>query len=258
MTTAPNPPPIIPDAELPPPDRRPRHIGIIMDGNGRWARRQRNVRVFGHRAGMESVRVAVRECSRLGIQRLTLYAFSTENWKRPKLEINYLMGLLERFLKRERPELNQNNVRLTAIGRIAELRPSVRRVLDESMRFLEKNTGMILSLALNYGGREEIVDGIKRYAADVVAGKVDAGALTSESFRQYLYDPTAMDPDLVIRTAGEVRTSNFLLWEAAYAEYVANDACWPEFREAHLHAALVDFARRERKFGALGKDPAKA
>jgi undecaprenyl diphosphate synthase len=229
---------------------------MIMDGNGRWARRQGLRRVRGHRVGSETVRKMTTECARLGIERLTLYAFSSENWKRPKREIDYLMDLLEEFLVKERPTIMENNVRFRAIGRIHELPDSVRKALDETIEMSRENGGLVLTLALAYGGRAEIADAARKIAEDVAAGRLAPEAVDEAAVAARLYDPELSDPDLLIRTAGEMRVSNYLLWQIAYSEFWVTEACWPEFTVDLLHQALRDYARRERRFGGLnGEDP---
>jgi undecaprenyl diphosphate synthase len=227
----------------------PRHVAIIMDGNGRWAKRRHLPRIEGHRVGRESVRVVVRTAARIGIPYLTLYTFSVENWKRSKNEVEGLMALLEDVLRKEYEELNDNGVQLRAIGRLELLPPRTRRALDETIGKLRGNTRMILTLALSYGGRSEIVDAAKRIAEDVKGGKTDVGGIDEEEFRKALYDPEIPDPDLLIRTSGEMRVSNFLLWQIAYSEIVVTDVLWPDFRERDLIESIETFQRRERRFG---------
>lgn len=229
----------------------PSHIAIIMDGNGRWARRRGLVRIRGHQEGVESVREITRECAKKHLKQLTLYAFSQENWKRPKREVNLLMKLLKEFLIKERKEIKENNIRLTAIGRISGLPKDVQRELAISIEESKNNTGMVLCLALNYGGRSEIVDAAKKIANSVKAGKMDLDEITEETFKKFLYTSEMPDPDLLIRTGGEMRVSNFLLWEISYTELWVTPICWPDFRKEHLEAAIKDYARRERRFGGL-------
>lgn len=229
----------------------PRHVAMIMDGNGRWARRQGLPRHLGHAEGAESVRAIVRECARLGVEQLTLYAFSTENWKRPATEVRFLMELLRKFLIAELPEIMENNIRLRAIGRLEELPDRVRKQLDKTIETSSANQGMILRLALNYGGRQEVMDAAARVAEAARKGEVDPRKLTEEEWRRFLYDPEMTDPDLLIRTGGETRVSNFLLWEMSYTELCFTAICWPEFREAELRQAFADYAGRERRFGGL-------
>jgi undecaprenyl diphosphate synthase len=227
------------------PQRLPRHIAIIMDGNGRWAKAQGLPRVAGHKSGVESVRAAVRAAGELGVEALTLYSFSTENWLRPKEEVSELMRLLGWALKGETKELDKNNVRLMASGRLAGLPESVRTQLDKSIKFLSKNDGLILNLALNYGSRAEIVDAVNALIKDGVK------EVSEEEISGQLYTAGLPDPDLVIRTSGEMRISNFLLWQMAYAEFYVTPIHWPEFRKPHLIAAIKDFQGRNRRFGGL-------
>lgn len=229
----------------------PEHIAIIMDGNGRWARQKKLVRIRGHEAGAEAVREITRECAKKNIKQLTLYAFSQENWKRPKREIDLLMRLLKDFLVGERREIQENNIRLTAIGRIGELPEFVQRELAISIEQSKLNTGMVLCLALNYGGRSEIIDATKKIAKELQEGKLKLEEITEESFKKYLYMPDMSDPDLLIRTGGEMRVSNFLLWEISYAELWVTDTYWPDFRKSHLEDALTEYANRERRYGGL-------
>ncbi|MBK9388223.1 MAG: di-trans,poly-cis-decaprenylcistransferase [Planctomycetes bacterium] len=222
-----------------------------MDGNGRWAEERGMVRTKGHEAGVDSVRAITRECARLGVQSLTLYAFSVENWKRPRTEVTQLMRYLQRFLIEERAEIEQNRVRLSAIGRIADLPRSVRRELARTQELSAKNDGMLLRLALSYGGRTELVDAVRRIAEDVRSGRITPEKINEATIREMLYDPHTPDPDLLIRTAGEMRLSNFLLWQCSYSELYVTEVCWPEFRESELHAAFESYSRRVRKFGAV-------
>ena len=233
----------------------PRHIAIIMDGNGRWAREHGLQRILGHESGADTVREITRECSRLGVERLTLYAFSAENWKRPEAEVGFLMQLLAEYLVKERREIMDNNIRFTAIGRLHELPESVRRELDGTSALSAKNTGMTLCLALAYGGRVEIVDAVRRLIQDVVAGRCDPAAIDEAAIARYLYDPASPDPDLLIRTGGDMRVSNFLLWQISYTELWVTPVKWPEFTKEHLHEAIRDFSRRDRRFGNIS-DPA--
>jgi undecaprenyl diphosphate synthase len=229
----------------------PRHIAVIMDGNGRWAEGQGLRRIFGHREGIHSVREITTECARLGIASLTLYAFSAENWKRPGAEVRYLMQLLRTFLIQERRTLMENDVRLAGLGRLSDLPPSSLEELRRTEELTAKNSGMLLRLALSYGSRSEIADGLKRLIEDARAGKITSADVDEETLRSYLYDPSTPDPDLVIRTAGEMRLSNFLLWQASYAELFVAEKCWPEFRRAELHEALRAYTGRKRKYGGL-------
>lgn len=227
------------------PTRLPKHIAIIMDGNGRWARQRHLPRVFGHRQGVNSVREIVRACGELKIEALTLYAFSSENWSRPATEVRALMRILEEFLGRELPELQDRNVRLETIGQTDKLPAGAQKKLQEVMQKTSGNTGLRLILALNYGGRQEIVDACNRLLKE---GKRH---VDEKTFAQYLYAPGTPDPDLLIRTSGEMRVSNFLLWEIAYAELYVTQTPWPEFRRAHLYEALLDFQKRDRRFGGI-------
>lgn len=229
----------------------PTHIAIIMDGNGRWARQRGLIRIRGHERGTESVREITRECAKKHLKQLTLYAFSSENWKRPKREVNLLMKLLKEYLIKERKEIEENNIKLTAIGRINELPEEVQRELAISMEESKNNTGMVLCLALNYGGRTEIVDAAKKIMRKVKEGKLRLDEITEETFRDHMYMPDMQDPDLLIRTGGEMRISNFLLWEVSYAELWVTPVYWPEFTKTHLEEAIRDYANRERRFGGL-------
>jgi undecaprenyl diphosphate synthase len=231
--------------------RIPGHIAIIMDGNGRWARKQGFRRVFGHQNGAESVRQVTRDCARLGVKRLTLYAFSADNWKRPEREVSFLMRLLRRYLVDERGEIMDNNIRFTAIGRLNLLPADVRRELDRTIAMSQANTGMVLSLALSYGARQEIVDAIRRIAEDVKCGRLDPAGIDEDAIASRLYDPAAADPDLLIRTGGDVRVSNFLLWQISYTELWVTPVMWPEFKREHLHEAILDYSRRDRRFGQI-------
>jgi undecaprenyl diphosphate synthase len=233
------------------PAKLPRHVAIIMDGNGRWAKRRGYPRIEGHRRGVKSVRATVEECCRLGIGQLTLYCLSVENWKRPRAELDFLMTLLHKFLVKERVEIMEQNIRFTTIGRRAGLPASVLKEVDESIRISEGNAGMVLCLAINYGGRTELVDAVQKLAAQAREGTLDPDNIDEEMIGEALYTAGMPDPDLLIRTAGEMRVSNFLLWQISYAELWVTDKCWPEFDTATLHAALADFARRERRFGGL-------
>ena len=229
----------------------PGHVAIIMDGNGRWAESPKLRRTRGHAEGVESVRAATRECARIGIRQLTLFAFSEENWKRPQREVSLLMRLLRRFLVGERGEIMDNNIRLTAVGRIDRLPDDVRRALDRTREMSAGNDGMNLCLALSYGGQQEIVDAVRTIGERIRAGDLDPEAVTLETIDEHLYQPHMPPVDLMIRTAGEMRVSNFLLWKLSYAELYITEACWPGFREKELHEALDAYAKRVRKFGGL-------
>jgi undecaprenyl diphosphate synthase len=211
-------------------------------------------RVFGHRAGIDSVREVTTECARMGVLSLTLYAFSVENWKRPRAEVRYLMRLLRRFLVDERGTLMENGVRLCAIGRLDDLPGEVLGTLRETERLTARNRGMLLRLALSYGGRTELADAVRGMCADALAGRLDPATIGAETLRRYLYDPATPDPDLLIRTAGERRLSNFLLWQVSYSEIHVSPVCWPEFRKPQLLEALRDYAQRVRKYGGLIAD----
>ncbi len=227
----------------------PRHVAIIMDGNGRWANKQSMPRVAGHRQGIETVRDIVKASSQLGVRYLTLYAFSLENWKRPQTEVKALMQLLEYYLKKEIDELHANNVRISAIGKLNALPNRVHRVLIQAIERTAGNTGLTLNLALSYGSRWDIVRATQLIALDVRRGKLSPEDITDELFSSYLVTDSLPDPDLLIRTSGEMRISNFLLWEIAYAEIFVTPKCWPEFTRADLYEALQTFAGRERRFG---------
>ena len=239
-------------SDIPPaPDRRPRHIAIIMDGNGRWAERQSLPRVAGHQQGVTSVRRTTEECSRLKIEQLTLYCLSSENWKRPQTEINFLMHLLEQYMIEERSTIMENNVRVRMLGRRDDIPNQVLRELDETVEQSQVNTGLWLNLAINYGSRTELVDVTRRIAGLAQTGQLTADAIEEQTIADNLYSAGAPDPDLLIRTAGEMRISNFLLWQISYAELWFTDKCWPEFDEATLHEAIRAFAARKRRFGGL-------
>ena len=229
----------------------PQHVAVIMDGNGRWARQRHLPRVEGHRQGAESARVIIRTAGELGIKYLTLYAFSAENWNRPKEEVDALMKYLIQYLKRETPDLNESNVRLEAIGQIHRLPEAVQEQLRKSLATLSKNNGLTLVLALSYGGRAESVDAARSVAQKVKKGELDPADLTEKVFAQHLYTRNWPDPDLLIRTSGEMRISNFLLWQISYAELVITQTLWPDFRKQQFYAALEEYHRRHRRFGGL-------
>jgi undecaprenyl diphosphate synthase len=233
------------------PSRMPRHIAIIMDGNGRWARQRKLPRVRGHQQGANAVRDIVTQCARLGIDVLTLYSFSHENWKRPVEEVNFLMGLYGHYLVAERGEIVDNNIRLVHLGRREGLPEDVLREMDTTVRASADNTGMRLCLALNYGARAEIVDAVRKIAEDAVHGLVEPQDVNDDRIADSLYTRGLPDPDLLIRTAGEQRISNFLLWQISYAELHVTEAFWPDFTVEHLHRAIRDFAGRHRRFGAV-------
>ena len=231
-------------------DRLPRHIAIIMDGNGRWAKRRRLPRIAGHRAGISAVRQAVEACARLGVPYLTLYAFSAENWKRPHSEISLLMNLLREYLKKEIDELNKQNIRLGVIGRIAELPKPVRRDLENALAATRQNSGLRLTLALNYGARAELVDAVRNLME--YAKRNGALAVDEATLGKYLYTHDLPVPDLLIRTSGEMRISNFLLWQIAYSEIWVTETLWPDFTQNDLFQAIIDYQKRERRYGGLG------
>ena len=230
--------------------RVPRHVAVIMDGNGRWARQRGRPRLFGHRAGAESLRAVLRACRDHGVEFLTVYAFSTENWVRPKDEVGGLMSLLKTFLKKDEHELHENEVRLRVTGRMGDLPRAVRDELERVMAATRGYRKGQLILALSYGGRTEIVDAVRAIARKVQAGEVDPGGIDEALIAGHLYLPDVPDPDLMIRTSGELRLSNFLLWELSYTEFYFTDILWPDFREPHLAEALAEYARRQRRYGA--------
>ncbi|MER8431498.1 isoprenyl transferase [Mesorhizobium caraganae] len=229
----------------------PAHVAIIMDGNGRWAKARGMPRLAGHRAGVEALRKTVRAAPGLGISFLTVYAFSSENWSRPKSEVSDLMGLLKLFIRRDLAELHQSGVRVRIIGDRAGLQPDIRGLLEEAESLTARNEALTLIIAFNYGGRDEIVRTARKLAAAVARGEIDSEAITAESFAGALDTAGIPDPELVIRTSGELRLSNFLLWQAAYSELVFLPCYWPDFSREHLADALRDFAGRERRFGGL-------
>jgi undecaprenyl diphosphate synthase len=229
----------------------PRHVAIIMDGNGRWAKQRGLPRVEGHRQGAESARIIIRTAGELGIKYLTLYAFSLENWNRPKDEVDALMKYLVHYLKTETPELNKNNVKLEVIGHIYRLPEAVQEQLKKSIATLAKNNGLTLIMALSYGGRTEIVDAVRAIAEKAQRGKLDPADINDEVVSQHLYTRNWPDPDVLIRTSGEMRVSNFLLWQISYAELVITPTFWPDFRKPQFFAALEEYARRHRRFGGV-------
>ncbi|MBX9792555.1 MAG: isoprenyl transferase [Pirellulales bacterium] len=239
---------LLPDV---PPDKRPRHIAVIMDGNGRWAQQRGLPRIEGHRRGVASVRRATEECTRLGIGQLTLYCLSSENWKRPQRELDFLMHLLEQYMIEERALLLREQVRVSLIGRREGIPDSVLEEVDRTAELTQGNTGLRLCLAVNYGARAEIVDAAREIAHDVQRGVLRLEEVDEEQFAARLYTAGMSDPDLLIRTAGEMRISNYLLWQISYAEIWVTPKCWPDFDEATLHDAIRDFAGRDRRFGGL-------
>jgi undecaprenyl diphosphate synthase len=231
-------------------ERLPQHIAIIMDGNGRWAKKRHLPRIAGHRAGIRAVRQSVEAAARLGVPYLTLYAFSLENWKRPHTEIKLLMDLLREYLKKEIAELNRQNIRLGVIGRIEELPKTVQKDLTNALEKTGNNSGLRLTLALNYGARAEMVDAVRKLAEKLKSnGSVD---ITEAMLSQCLYTRDMPDPDLLIRTSGELRVSNFLLWQIAYAEIWVTETLWPDFTQNDLFQAIIDYQKRERRYGGLG------
>lgn len=232
-------------------DRLPRHVAVIMDGNGRWAQNRGLPRIEGHRRGVSTVRAMVEECSRLGLEQLTLYCFSSENWKRPEAELKLLMQLLEQYLIEERAEIIRQNLKFAVIGRREGLGEGVLREIARTCDVSRDNTGMRLCLAVNYGSRGELADAARALALEVASGRLDPNAIDEEHVARHLYTSGMSDPDLVIRTAGEMRVSNYLLWQISYAEFWVTERCWPEFEVADLHRAFRDFAARDRRFGGL-------
>jgi undecaprenyl diphosphate synthase len=230
-------------------DRLPSHIAIIMDGNGRWAARRNQPRIAGHRAGSDAVRATVETSARLEIAYLTLYAFSTENWKRPRLEVQALMGLLREFLRREVRSLKENNIRFQTIGRDEALESAVRREIDHARRETEGNTGTVLTIALNYSGRSELMHACRHLATEFLASGRDPAEISEYDVERYLFTSGVPDPDLLIRTSGEMRVSNFLLWQIAYSEIYVTETLWPDFRRASLFEAIIEYQKRERRYG---------
>ena len=233
------------------PAKLPSHVAIIMDGNGRWAKKRLLNRIQGHEKGSETVRAIVRACRKIGISYLTLYAFSTENWQRPRSEVAALMTLLKKFLESEQKEMLDNNIRLYAIGQIERLPKNVRQVLYKAMTLTKKNDGMILNLALSYGGRAEIVKMVKEIAIKAKDDSISPDAITPEIISEHLYTSEIPDPDLLIRTSGEMRISNFLLWQIAYTEIYVTDTLWPDFGKDEFVRILQDYQLRERRYGKV-------
>jgi undecaprenyl diphosphate synthase len=240
------------------PRRLPAHIAIIMDGNGRWARRRALPRVAGHKAGIGPVRATVEACARLGVRVLTLYAFSVENWKRPRHEVETLWRLLRYYLRQELPDLQKNDIRLQAIGRLEALAPQVRRELESAIDATAQNRGLLVNLAINYGGRAEIVDAVNSILEMArLEGSLDTLKLDEELIATSLYTSACPDPDLLIRTSGEMRISNFLLWQIAYAELYVTETLWPDFTRTDLLQAIVDYQKRDRRYGGLSAGQAE-
>ncbi|SHE63106.1 isoprenyl transferase [Clostridium fallax] len=229
----------------------PKHIAIIMDGNGRWAKERNLPRTFGHKAGVETIRKILKECDKIGVRYLTLYAFSTENWKRPKDEVSALMKLLVEYLRKELEELNKNNVVVRSIGDISKLPKICQDELMASYKKTKNNTGVVLNLALNYGGRDEIIYGIKKAYEKIQKGEISIDDIDDTTFGNFLYTEGIPDPDLIIRPSGEQRLSNFLLWQCAYSEFWYSTINWPDFKEEDLHKAIYDYQHRNRRFGGI-------
>jgi len=236
-----------------PREKMPRHIAVIMDGNGRWAYQRGLPRIEGHRRGVASVRRTTEQCARLGIEQLTLYCLSSENWKRPPEELDFLMHLLHQYMIEERTTIMKQNVQVAIIGRREGIPEETLREIDKTVAMSSANTGLRLCLAVNYGGRAELVDAVRRIAREVKAGTLDPDQLSEATLDSHLYTAGMPELDLLIRTAGEMRVSNFLLWQISYAEIWVTERCWPEFDEAQLHAAIRSFAARDRRFGGLNE-----
>ena len=230
--------------------RLPRHIAVIMDGNGRWAQKRHLPRIAGHRSGTQSARTTIETCARLKIEALTLYAFSVENWRRPKTEIDFLMALLREYLRKEMPLIQRNEIRMRFLGRMNELPAGVQKDVHDAMEKTAGNKGMVLCVALNYGGRAEIVDAMNAILSEG-NGRGASNKVTEEQLSRHLYTEGLPDPDLLIRTSGEMRVSNFLLWQIAYAEIFVTETLWPDFNRARLLEALMEFQKRERRYGGI-------
>ena len=231
--------------------RLPRHVAVIMDGNGRWAQKRHLPRIAGHRSGTQSARTTIETCARLKIETLTLYAFSVENWRRPKTEIDFLMALLREYLRKEMPLIQKNNIRMRFLGRMDELPTGVRNDVRDAMEKTAGNKGMVLCVALNYGGRAEIVDAMNAILSERNGHGTSEDKVTEEQLSQHLYTEGLPDPDLLIRTSGEMRVSNFLLWQIAYAEIFVTETLWPDFNRARLLESLLEFQKRERRYGGI-------
>jgi len=234
-------------------NKLPQHIAIIMDGNGRWAKKKGAMRIFGHQNAVKAVRDTTEACAELGVRYLTLYAFSTENWNRPETEVKALMSLLVTTINSEIKVLQQNNIRLQTIGNTKELPKNCQKELEEAIKLTSSNTGMTLILALSYSGRWEITNAVQSIAKDLSEGKIDADAISESLISRYLQTASVPDPELMIRTSGEMRISNFLLWQIAYSELYITEVLWPDFRKEHLWEALVNFQKRERRFGKISE-----
>lgn len=242
---------VLADLESVPLDKRPKHVAVIMDGNGRWAQLQGRPRVEGHLRGVQSVRTVMEACEEFGVGTLTLYCLSSENWKRPAQELEFLLALLKEYLIAERENLVKNNIRLRIIGQRARLPDEVQHEMDETLRACEQNTGMLLCLAINYGARAEIVDAVQVIVRKAQAGELSAESVDEALISSCLYTDGVLDPDLLIRTSGEMRISNFLLWQISYAEIWVTETLWPEFGRESVAEAIVEFAKRKRRFGGL-------
>ncbi|WP_414632285.1 MULTISPECIES: isoprenyl transferase [unclassified Clostridium] len=232
-------------------ERIPAHIAIIMDGNGRWAKQRKLPRTMGHRAGMKNIKMMVEESSNLGVNYLTLYAFSTENWKRTKEEVGALMDLVVEFINKEFEELHRNNVKLNSIGDISKLPEKSKAAVEDAMYKTRNNTGLTLNIALNYGGRDEIVKGVKEIAKEVLEGKLQIDNIDDKIISDHLYTSGMPDPDIIIRPSGELRLSNYLLWQSAYSEFWFSNINWPDFTKEDLRRAISDFQKRDRRFGGV-------
>lgn len=229
----------------------PEHIAIIMDGNGRWAKQRKLPRTMGHKAGVETIRRVIKEAHILGIKYLTLYAFSTENWKRPHDEVSALMKLLVEYLRSELAELNKNNVVIRVLGDVKKLPGDAQKEILEAIEVTKNNKGIVLNIAFNYGGRDEIIRATKLIVKEVEKGNIDIKDINEEVFQKYLYTSDIPDPDLIIRPSGEQRISNFLLWQCAYSEFWYSNVCWPDFKKEHLHQAIYDYQNRDRRYGGV-------
>jgi len=232
-------------------DRLPKHIAIIMDGNGRWASKRALPRIFGHKAGMEALREVVKACSDMGVKILTVYAFSTENWNRPTEEVSYLMNLLIEYMRKEINELNKNHVKVKILGDLSALPQITKEEVEKAVRFTENNTGLQFNIALNYGGRAEIIHACKRIAEEFKEGKITKDEINEDLISDYLFTEGDIEPDLIIRTSGEKRLSNFLLWQSAYSELVFVDEMWPDFNKKQLEKAILEYQNRDRRFGLV-------
>ncbi len=229
----------------------PKHIAIIMDGNGRWAKKRKLPRTMGHKAGVETIRRVLKEADKLGVKYMTLYAFSTENWKRPKDEVNALMKLLIQYLRQEINELHKNGVKINVLGDISKLPLECQKEINSSVIKTENNVGITMNIALNYGGRDEIIRATKLIVEDILSGKIKKEDIDDKIFEEHLYTKGIPDPDIIIRPSGEQRLSNFLLWQCAYSEFWYSDICWPDFKEEDLRKAIYDFQNRDRRFGGI-------